>query len=426
ALGGFFEPMFAYCEDMELSLRCWQAGWSVRYVPEAVALHAYEFHRNPRKFYLLERNRLLVVLTVYGTRLRMLVLAPLLAMELAVLLVAVRQGWARQKVAGWLWLLRHAGVVRRRRRVVQSARRRSDRVLAELLTGAPGVRILRPDRNTGFAGGCNLGVAASTGQHVALVNPDAVVAPDALGRLVEALAGPGVGLATAGLRLRDRPGTMNSAGNPVHYLGLSWAGGLGEPASAHAAPADVAAASGAAVAFRRETWDRLGGFWEELFAYCEDTELSLRCWQAGLRVVYVPDAVVAHAYEFSRHPAKLYLLERNRLLVVLTVLERRTLLLLAPALIAFEAAVLLVAARQGWAREKLRGWAWLLAHRSVVRRRRTQVQQARAVGDAALAGLLTARFSPGAESGFRVPAAVNALSGLYWALVRRGLAGTSR
>lgn len=296
----------------------------------------------------------------------------------------------------------------------------------DALAGTPGVRVLRPGRNTGFAGGCNLGVAASAGQHVALVNPDAVVAPDALARLSEALAGPGVGLATAGLRLRDRPATMNSAGNPVHYLGLSWAGGLGEPASAHATPADVAAASGAAVAFRRETWDRLGGFWEELFAYCEDTELSLRCWQAGLRVVYVPDAVVAHAYEFSRHPAKLYLLERNRLLVVLTVLERRTLLLLAPALVAFEAAVLLVAARQGWAREKLRGWAWLLAHRSVVRRRRTQVQQARAVGDAALAGLLTARFSPGAESGFHAPAAVNALSGLYWALVRRGLAGTSR
>lgn len=296
----------------------------------------------------------------------------------------------------------------------------------EDLAGTPDVRVLHPGRNTGFAGGCNLGVAASSAEHVALVNPDAVVAPEALARLVEALCEPGVGLATAGLRLRDRPGTLNSAGNPVHYLGLSWAGGLGEPAAAHAAPADVAAASGAAVAFRRETWDRLGGLWEDMFAYCEDTELSLRCWQAGLRVVYVPDAVVAHDYAFSRHPEKLYLLERNRLLLVLTLFERRTLLLLAPALAAFEAAVLLVAARQGWAREKLRGWAWLLGHGSVVRRRRAQVQRARVVGDAALADLLTARFSPGAESGFRVPASVNALSRSYWALARRGLGGTSR
>jgi GT2 family glycosyltransferase len=150
ALDGFFEPMFAYCEDMELSLRCWQGGWSVRYVPEAVAFHAYEFNRNPRKFYLLERNRLFVVLTVYGRRLQLVALGPLLALELAVLLVAARQGWARQKIAGWLWLLGHAGVVRRRRRVVQSARRRSDRVLAELLTG-------------GFAPGADAGISAPSG-----------------------------------------------------------------------------------------------------------------------------------------------------------------------------------------------------------------------------------------------------------------------
>ncbi len=294
------------------------------------------------------------------------------------------------------------------------------------LDATPGVRVLRPGRNTGFAGGCNLGVAASAGEFVALVNPDAIVAPDALARLVDALREPGVGLATASLRLHSSPATMNSAGNPVHYLGLSWAGSLGEPAAGHAARAEVAAASGAAMAFRRDTWDRLGGFWEEMFAYCEDTELSLRCWQAGLRVVYVPDAVVAHDYEFSRHPVKLYLLERNRLLLVLTLFERRTLLLLAPALAAFEAAVLLVAARQGWAREKARGWRWLLGHQSVVRRRREQVQRARTVGDAALADLLTARFTPGTDTGLAVPATVNALARLYWALARRGLGGTSR
>jgi hypothetical protein len=44
----------------------------------------------------------------------------------------------------------------------------------------------------------------------------------------------------------------------------------------------------------------------------------------------------------------MYLLERNRLITWLTVLERRTLLLLAPALLAFELATALLAARQGW------------------------------------------------------------------------------
>ncbi len=290
------------------------------------------------------------------------------------------------------------------------------------LDGQPGVTVLRPGGNTGFAGGCNLGARHATGDYLALVNGDAVVDGTALDRLVAALQDPGVALASASLRLWDRPEQMNSAGNPVHFLGISWAGGLGDPATAHARPTEVASATGAAVAVRRDLWQRLGGFWEEMFAYCEDAELSLRCWQRGMRVVYVPGAVVRHRYEFSRNPLKMYLLERNRLLLLLTLYERRTLLVLAPAVLGLELAVLLVALRQGWAGQKLRGWWWLLRHRSVVRRRRSEVQAARTVPDRQLARLLTADFEPGAEAGLSAPAAARVLSRAYWAVARRALA----
>jgi hypothetical protein len=75
------------------------------------------------------------VLTVYGPRLLLGALLPLLALELATLALAVRDGWARQKLAGWWWLLRHAGLVRSRRRQVRSERVVSDRELARVLTG---------------------------------------------------------------------------------------------------------------------------------------------------------------------------------------------------------------------------------------------------------------------------------------------------
>lgn len=285
------------------------------------------------------------------------------------------------------------------------------------LAGRSGVQVLRPGRNTGFAGGCNLGAAHADGELVAFVNSDAVVEPDALGALARALTDPGVGLATAGVRLADRPALMNSTGNPVHYLGLSWAGGLGEPASAHAAAGDVASASGAAMACRRATWLALGGLCEELFAYCEDAELSLRCWQRGLRVVYVPEAVVAHHYEFHRNPHKLYLLERNRLFMLLTLYQTRTLVLLAPPLLALELAVLLVALREGWWRQKLRGWGWLVTHRRVLRSRRACVQQARLRGDHELARVLTGRFAPGPESGISPSPVLAGLSEAYWQIV---------
>ncbi|MGA8994026.1 MAG: glycosyltransferase family 2 protein [Nocardioidaceae bacterium] len=288
----------------------------------------------------------------------------------------------------------------------------------ERLRGVDGVRLVEPGRNTGFTGGCRLGVAAARSDVLALVNSDAVVAPGAVAALVRALDDDGVGVVSGSLRLRSRPGVVNSAGNPVHYLGLSWAGGLGEPAADHARRAPVASATGGLMALRRGTWDTLGGFHDPLFAYCEDVELSLRCWQRGLRVEYVPDAVATHAYEFSRNPAKMYLLERNRLAVVLTVWPARTLLVLAPALLGLEAALLVVALRGGWAGQKVRGWWWLLTRAGALVRRRSEVQAARTAAPGAFHGLLTEAFEPGAETGLRVPRVMTAASRWYWSAAR--------
>ncbi|QNN53674.1 glycosyltransferase family 2 protein [Nocardioides mesophilus] len=291
----------------------------------------------------------------------------------------------------------------------------------EKVAGLDRLRVLRPAENTGFAGGCNLGAAEATGEFLAFVNSDAIVHPDALARLVEVARRPDVGLASASLRLHDSPEQMNSAGNPVHFSGLSWAGGLGEPATRHSHEEDVPSVTGAACVARREVFEDLGGFCELMFAYCEDAELSLRTWQSGLRCVFVPDAVVLHHYEFARNPLKMYLLERNRLMLVATLYERRTLALIAPALLGLELAMLAVALRQGWARQKLRGWVWLLRHRGEVRARRDLVQAHRSVGDAALAVRLTGDFHPGADSGIAAPGWLRAGSRAYWSVVRRGL-----
>ena len=287
------------------------------------------------------------------------------------------------------------------------------------LRAVPGVTVLEPGRNLGFAGGCNLGARRASGDVLAFVNGDAVVRPDALAAVAGALDDT-VGLATASLRLHGAEDVMNSAGNPVHYLGLSWAGGLGRPASEYAAPAEVASATGAATVCRADRFAALGGFCEPMFAYCEDAELSLRCWQRGWRVVYVPDAVVLHRYEFSRNPLKMYLVERNRLLMVLTLWSGRLLALVALPLLALEAAVLALAVRDGWARQKAAGWWWLVRHAALVRRRRREVQAARTVPDAALAHLFTGDVEPGVPE-LAAPAVLRRVSRVYWSVVRRAL-----
>jgi hypothetical protein len=142
--------------------------------------------------------------------------------------------------------------------------------------------------------------------------------------------------------------------------------------------------------------------------------------------VYVPDAVVVHRYDSPRSPAKLYRLERNRLITVLTTFEARTLVLLSPVLLAVELAVLTLAVREGWARSKVAGWWWLLRHPRWLRARRRTVQAARRHGDAALAPHLASRLSSEAVAIPRVAQAVDRVFASYWRrVVRRAMTTNS-
>jgi len=64
---------------------------------------------------------LLTVVGDYPTHLLVRVLPVVLLLEPLYLIIAVRDGWAREKLRAWRWLIRHSGVVARRRRRVQAS-----------------------------------------------------------------------------------------------------------------------------------------------------------------------------------------------------------------------------------------------------------------------------------------------------------------
>ncbi|MDQ1740160.1 MAG: hypothetical protein QOE53_1812 [Pseudonocardiales bacterium] len=150
-LGGFPAEYFAYHEDTELSLRAWQRGYRVRYEPTAVAVHHYEFSRNPRKEFLLQRNRWFTVLTVYPGRLLVLVLPMMIAFDLALAVAGLRRGTLRAWLRATGSLARHARLIRRRRAAVQAASLLDPTAFAALLVariepamieGPPGLGLL--------------------------------------------------------------------------------------------------------------------------------------------------------------------------------------------------------------------------------------------------------------------------------------------
>lgn len=280
----------------------------------------------------------------------------------------------------------------------------------------PGVTVVHASQNLGFAGGAGLGVQRSSGEIVVFVNSDAVIAPGAIGALATVLQDRAIGMVCGCVVMADEPTRVNSVGNPVHVTGISWAGGLHEPVDQHRQPGDVASVTGALFAMRREVWMHLGGLDPAFFMYYEDADLSLRCWLAGLRVTYCPDALARHSYDFARNPRKMYLLERNRLTTVLSVYPRSLLLRALPVVLLTEPLLFLVAARDGWFHERVDAWAWVLRNVSAIRTRR-RANTARVVDPGALDHVLTSALTQGQ---FRAPPGMTVLNAAvthYWRLV---------
>ncbi len=167
---------------------------------------------------------------------------------------------------------------------------------------------------------------------------------------------------------------------------------------------------------RREAWEATGGFDARYFMYGEDVDLSLRLRLAGWEIGLAPQARVTHDYEFVKGDYKWFYLERNRWWTVLGAYPGRLLLLLAPALGAFELALLIAAWRGGWLRAKLRALRAVLGALPALLERRRAIQSRRRLSDAQFAAVLTdAVDSPYLPD--LPPALARAQRG-YWRLVR--------
>jgi len=247
----------------------------------------------------------------------------------------------------------------------------------------PGVHLIASAGNLGFAGGCHTGVEAATGDTIIFLGHDTLPHPGWMQPLVDPLDDRAIGAAMATIEDVDNPGHFNTSGGHLTYYGIAWVSDLGERIPENEDRlVDVAFPSGAAMAIRRETWDRFGGFRKNLFMYHEDTDLGWRLRLARLRVVRVPGSRVRHEYDFSRTPTKMYWLERNRKMLLATNYRRSTRFLLAPAFLVADLGVAAVARRDGWLAQKAAAWRDFHRSRPEWKPDRQAVASIRALGDA--------------------------------------------
>ncbi|HET9491998.1 MAG TPA: glycosyltransferase family 2 protein [Methylomirabilota bacterium] len=290
---------------------------------------------------------------------------------------------------------------------------------------APQVRVLVPGDNIGYAGGAAAGMreALAAGvDYVAVITQDTVLDPDWLRELVAiAERHPQAGAVQPKILRTDRNGRMviNTWGNELHFLGVGFSGGDGRP-DGPLEPRPVGYASGAGVLFRASALRTVGLFDPAFFMYHEDSDLSWRMRLAGYDVLLAPRARMHHDYDFGRNPDKLYYIERNRLINVLTHYRLSTLALLAPALLLFEVLMLGYAFTGGWLGRRLAVYRFFMRRSTwqYLRQKRRAVQSIRRVPDRAITVHWTARIEFPAVDSWLLRRVMNPLLRGYWLLAR--------
>lgn len=182
--------------------------------------------------------------------------------------------------------------------------------VAELATGDPRLRVVRHAANLGFGAANNRVLGQTCGDYVLFLNPDCLVEPTTLARMIAAMeAHPEVGM--AGCLIRNADGSEQEGCRrhlPTPGRLLAKASGLSRRLAGDSpladfsvtgaplptAPQPVEAISGAFMLLRREVLDTVGAFDEAYFMHWEDLDLCARIRAAGHDILFVPDVAVLH------------------------------------------------------------------------------------------------------------------------------------
>ncbi len=161
----------------------------------------------------------------------------------------------------------------------------------------PTVRLLALERNLGFGGGCNAGVAAARNGVVVLLNSDMRVEPDFLAPLLAGFSDERVFSVSCQIFFSDPNKRREETG-----LTLGWweNGGLRVSHRLDEAITErypCLYGGGGSCAVDRAKFLELGGFDEVLAPfYLEDADLGYRAWKRGWTVFYEPRSVVYHEH----------------------------------------------------------------------------------------------------------------------------------
>lgn len=189
----------------------------------------------------------------------------------------------------------------------------------------PNIKVIRSNKNLGFAGGNNLGIKAARGKYLFFINNDTLLShqPSAIESLISRLeSDEKIGMACPKIRFAWGDNPIQFAGyTPLSRFSMrNHSIGFGETDKGqYNTPHPTPYAHGAAMMVKREALEKVGIMPECYFLYYEELDWSMMFTRAGYTIWYEPACTIYHKESQAtgqNSPLKVYYLTRNRLLFV--------------------------------------------------------------------------------------------------------------
>jgi GT2 family glycosyltransferase len=169
----------------------------------------------------------------------------------------------------------------------------------------PVVQLIETGSNLGFAEGCNRGLDLAVCDWVFTLTNDAIIGPGALeaARKAAAEMATDVGMLQPRIVFRDRPDRTNSTGVLIMPDGCARDRDFDVPVRSDDTHEEIFCPTAGAALYRQDMLSQVrletGIFDRTYFMYFEDVDLGWRSRLAGWRAVYIPEAVITHAWRGS-------------------------------------------------------------------------------------------------------------------------------
>jgi GT2 family glycosyltransferase len=182
-----------------------------------------------------------------------------------------------------------------------------------------GARVIRLERNLGFAPAVNHGIAAADAEWIAILNNDVTLDPDWLARLLTAAQDRDVWFATGKTLMAADPSRIDGAFDAISRGACAYRCGSGSRDGPFwNQPRRIRMAPMTAALFRRSLFDQIGPLDETFESFLEDVDFGIRCALQGRWGVYEPQAMVYHRGSstwgaWNKHAVRL--IARNQVLL---------------------------------------------------------------------------------------------------------------